>query len=181
MQLFLKKCHSGHLDDLVEISRSTFKVAFAHLNDPADFEFYLDRAFSKDTLENELNNPESSFYFVYYDNELAGYFKLNKAVAQTDIHDDESLEVERIYVDKKYQGKKIGRWMMDQIIDIAKNERKKYLWLGVWEVNQDAIRFYQANGFAKFGEHPYYIGKDKQMDWLMRLDITTLQPQKLDP
>ena len=174
MELSLEKCSLTHLDHLVKISRDTFSVAFADLNDPEDFESYLDEAFSKPTIEKELQNPDSLFYFVHFSNDLAGYFKLNRANAQTDLHDQDSLEIERIYVDKKFQGKKIGRWMMAQIIELAKHENIKYLWLGVWEVNQDAIRFYQSNGFKKFGEHPYYIGKDKQTDWLMRLDITTL-------
>ena len=175
MELFLEKCHLDHLDDLVNISRNTFTTAFAHLNDPADFESYLDQAFSKHQIKIELQNPDSSFYFVHCDDQLAGYYKLNQASAQTELQDEESFEIERIYVDQQFQGRKIGRWMITQIIDLAKKEGVKYLWLGVWEVNQDAIRFYQSRGFKKFGEHPYYIGKDKQTDWLMRLDITTLQ------
>ena len=175
MRLSLQRCKTEHLNELVHLSRSTFQEAFAHLNDPVDFEHYLNSAFSRQAIFEELSNPASAFYFVYYETELAGYFKLNSAGAQTDLHDPESIEIERIYVHKDFQGRKIGQWMVDQIREIAFREEKKYLWLGVWEVNQAAIRFYQTNGFEKFGEHPYYIGKDKQTDWLMRCDITTLQ------
>ena len=175
MELFLEKCQMHQLDDLVEISRSTFSEAFAHLNDPADFDSYLNRAFSSQTIAEELQNQDSFFYFAFYKTEIVGYFKLNKAQAQTDLQDEDSLEIERIYVDKKYQGRRIGAWMVTEIIKMAVQADFKFLWLGVWEVNQDAIRFYKAHGFKKFGEHPYFIGKDKQTDWLMRLDITTLQ------
>ena len=175
MELFLEKCQLHQLDDLVKISRSTFSEAFAHLNDPDDFETYLNQAFSRQTIGEELQNPNSSFYFAKYNKEIVGYFKLNKAEAQTDLQEEDSLEIERIYVDKKYQGRKIGAWMVNEITKKAVQEAFKFLWLGVWEVNQDAIRFYRTHGFKKFGEHPYYIGKDKQTDWLMRLDITTLQ------
>jgi ribosomal protein S18 acetylase RimI-like enzyme len=48
---------------------------------------------------------------------------------------------------------------------------KRYLWLGVWEHNRGAIRFYERHGFVKFGEHPYYVGNDCQTDWMMRLDF----------
>lgn len=174
MQLTLIKCDVEHLEDLVSLSRKTFKDAFAHLNDPEDFQSYLNSAFSQQALIDELNNENTSFYFTYYGNELAGYFKLNKGNAQTDIKDANSLEIERIYVLKEYQGKNIGQWMIAKIKEIAKNEHFAYLWLGVWEVNKKAIRFYASNGFKKFGEHPYHIGKDKQTDWLMRCDIAIL-------
>ena len=174
MQLSLVKCGSEHLGELVSLSRKTFEDAFAHLNDPEDFQAYLNSAFGKQAVMNELNNEHSSFYFVYYGGDLAGYFKLNKGPAQTDINDTGSMEIERIYVIKEFQGKKIGQWMISRIKELAAKEQATYLWLGVWEINEDAIRFYQTNGFEKFDEHPYYIGKDKQTDWLMRFHIPNL-------
>ncbi len=37
--------------------------------------------------------------------------------------------------------------------------------------NPDAIRLYERHHFKKFSKHPYYVGRDKQMDWLMKLDL----------
>ncbi len=174
MDLRLSKCTTGNLDVLLEISRSTFIDAFKHLNDPKDFETYMEKAFDHEKIENEMQLSEVSYYLVYNDEVPVAYFKLNSAKAQTDIADPASLELERIYVRKEYQGLKIGKWMLDQIIELARNARVNYLWLGVWEKNRDAIRFYERLGFRKFKEHPFYIGKDKQTDWLMRLDIPKL-------
>jgi ribosomal protein S18 acetylase RimI-like enzyme len=81
------------------------------------------------------------------------------------------MELERIYVVPEYQGKGIGADILKQILIHAKEWNKKYLWLGVWEHNPKAISFYQRHGFQKFGEHPYFIGNDKQTDWLLRLDL----------
>jgi len=55
---------------------------------------------------------------------------------------------------------------------LALKTGKSFLWLGVWEKNIRAISFYKEHGFVKFGKHPYYIGKDKQMDWLMRYELS---------
>jgi ribosomal protein S18 acetylase RimI-like enzyme len=105
---------------------------------------------------------------------LAGYFKLNENDAQSELKGSDSMELERIYVDEKYQGMNIGRWILDQVKMKALEKKKAFLWLGVWEHNIAAIRFYERYGFTKFGKHPYYVGRDKQMDWLMRLDLVTL-------
>ena len=79
--------------------------------------------------------------------------------------------MERIYVVNTHQGKHIGTWMMQRIIEQAKNENKNYIWLGVWEHNTKAIDFYEKHGFVKFGTHSFTIGTDKQTDWLLRLDL----------
>ncbi len=171
MCLNFKECTFSDLDTLVSISKDTFTAAFEEDNDPADFQDYIQKAFSPERLEKELKNPNSIFYFVFDDKALAGYFKLNMGNAQTDVNDNDSIELERIYVIQKYQGKKIGSQMLAEILNLGRKRNKGYLWLGVWEHNPKAIRFYQRHGFQKFGEHPYYIGKDKQTDWLFRLDL----------
>lgn len=168
----LRKCTSFDLEVLLWISKETFVDTFEKDNDPNDFQQYVESAFTKKKIEEELQNQDSDFYFIYVEQELAGYFKLNRAKAQTDVNDAKSIELERIYVLKAYQGKQIGRWMLDKAIEISKEQNGiQYLWLGVWERNTKAIRFYERNGFSKFDQHSFYIGKDEQIDWLMRLDF----------
>ena len=41
------------------------------------------------------------------------------------------------------------------------------VWLGVWEFNPRAIRFYTRHGFKKVGDHKFVLGNDAQNDWLM--------------
>ncbi len=131
----------------------------------------MEKAFSIETLQKELCILGTSFYFVFMGNSLAGYFKINEGEAQSDINDHNSLELERIYVLAEFQGKGIGRKILGEVKQMAKFKKKKYVWLGVWQLNPEAVKFYKTNDFIIFGEHPYYIGNDRQMDWLMRFDI----------
>lgn len=171
MELSLRRCTGNDVDVLMEISKSTFIAAFEQHNDPEDFKNYLKEAFAKEKLQSELENKNSAFYFVYLGEVLVGYFKTNRGEAQTEVKDSQSLELERIYVVPSYQGMKIGGWMIEKVIQLASDENMKYVWLGVWEHNPRAIKFYQKLGFQKFGTHPYYIGKDEQTDWLLRLRV----------
>ncbi len=174
MKLVMKRCTPGDLEDLVRISRETFSAAFEAVNNPVDFQHYLNTALSPETLLAELKDARSHFYFVYLDNALAGFFKYNEEEAQTDLQDPQAIELERIYVISEYQKMGIGRRMIDEVIERARELGKSYIWLGVWEENRKALEFYQSLGFTKFGKHPYYIGTDKQMDWLMKLHLPTL-------
>ncbi len=170
----MKRCTPEDLEDLVEISRKTFSDAFEAVNDPEDFQNYLNTALSSKVLLNELQSPLSQFYFVYSEEMIVGFFKYNEGEAQTDLKDPQAIELERIYVLTEYQNKGLGRRMINEVIQKASEMGKRYIWLGVWEENPGAIAFYESLGFEKFGKHPYYIGKDKQMDWLMKLQLPTL-------
>ena len=171
MERSLQPCDLNNFELLAMLARETFIASFAHLNNPEDFKHYMATAFSDNTLKEELLNPNSEFYIAYEKNEPVGYIKLNYGDAQTDIRDPDSCELERIYVAASWQGRGIGEWMLNQAKDLATSSAKSYMWLGVWEKNTSAIRFYEKHGFVKFGTHPYYIGSDKQTDWLMRIDL----------
>jgi len=175
MNLHLSKCTNFDLDRLLSISRKTFIDAFENHNKPDDFKAYMETAFSRGQILRELTNPQMSFYLIYSEDEPIAYFKLNEDEAQRDIKDENAMELERIYVKSEFQRNKIGLFMLNNIKRIAASKNKSYLWLGVWEKNGKAIRFYEKNGFIKFGKHPYYIGTDKQMDWLMKLNLINLE------
>ncbi|MBD1365849.1 GNAT family N-acetyltransferase [Mucilaginibacter sp. ZT4R22] len=156
---------------LLEVSRRTFFDAFAHLNNPADMEAFASKAFTLQSFEEQLANPDSHFFFAMIDGEPAGYLKLNYHKAQTEFQHPDALEVERIYVSKEYQGQQIGKQLIDFAIQTAVDAKFSYIWLGVWEQNAGAIRFYQSKGFCIFGKHKFMLGNDEQTDLLMKKEI----------
>jgi ribosomal protein S18 acetylase RimI-like enzyme len=162
-------CSLEEIETLVQLSVKTFSDAFEKHNSPDDFAMYLKSAFSMDRLEGELKNPDSTFFFIYTNDDIVGYLKINKGEAQTELNDENAWELERIYILQAFQGKQLGSWALNRVLKLAKEASAKYVWLGVWESNLRAIKFYESHGFKKFGEHPYYVGADKQNDWLMRL------------
>ena len=168
----IRKVTLSDLDTLLSISKQTFFDAFEALNNPDDFKTYTDAAFTTDKLRSELLNPNSEFYFAVYQNNIAGYIKLNFAAAQTEFQDADALEVERIYVSAAYQGKQIGQLLLEHAVDKARNANLKYIWLGVFENNTNAIRFYERHGFKKFSSHYFMVGTDRQTDILMKRIIT---------
>lgn len=170
MSLIFKKCTLADLDLLIDMSRSTFSDAFEKDNNPDDFKRYIAKAFNREQMSSELMNPNSSFYFLGDDElGLVGYVKLNRKDAQKEQFDLEAIELERIYVLKEFQGKRIGEVALSMIIDMAKKASASCLWLGVWEKNTKAIAFYENNGFITFDKHPYLIGEDEQYDFMMKL------------
>lgn len=171
MEISYKKCGIDDIVALQELSITTFTEAFEAQNDPTDFNTYIAQAFAKERLQEELNNPNTSFYFVIMENALVGYFKTNVLDAQNELQEPDGMELERIYVKSSYQGKGIGLKMLSSVEALALEDGKTYLWLGVWEHNTNAIRFYERHGYIKFDTHPYHIGEDEQTDWLLKKQL----------
>ena len=170
LKLAAQQKSNQEISELLEISKNTFQTAFGDLNTPEDMDAYIQTAFSKEKIQAELANEASIFHFVKKDKTIIGYLKLNVDGAQSEFIED-GLELERIYLLEAYQGIGVGQIMMNKVFEIARTLNKSTLWLGVWEKNDGAIRFYQRNGFKKFGEHDFLLGKDLQTDYLMRVDL----------
>ncbi|QKJ29362.1 GNAT family N-acetyltransferase [Mucilaginibacter mali] len=156
---------------LTLFSNITFFDAFYHLNKPEDILAYADKFLNEEKLSAEIAKPNSAFYFAQIDGEIAGYTKINFAEAQSDIKDPASLEIERVYVSKHHQGKQIGAQLLNHAVQIARKANLQYIWLGVWEQNHRAVKFYQQNGFEVFGSHDFLLGSDLQTDLLMRKSL----------
>ncbi|QHQ60357.1 GNAT family N-acetyltransferase [Anaerocolumna sedimenticola] len=173
MEYSIRECTKDDLPVLREISYQTYDDTFRDKNSSSSMNAYLEQAFDTRKLRKELSNSYSVFYFLYIGEELAGYLKLNDYKVQTDINDPQSLEIERIYIKKKFHGRGFGKLLLKKSIEVAANKSKSYIWLGVWEKNDNALSFYQKNGFYKMGEHSFFMGQEEQTDYLMRKDLTT--------
>lgn len=167
----LKRVSPDKIRELQEISRHTFYETFSAVNTEENMNTYLQDNLSFERLTDELNNEGSEFYFALFQDKIIGYLKLNLGQAQNEQKNDNALEIERIYVLKEYHGKDIGKILFDTAMNRAKESDVDYVWLGVWEENARAIRFYEKNGFVLFDKHVFMLGDDKQTDWMMRLDL----------
>lgn len=159
------------LDDvalLQQIGRQTFFETFAPYNSEVNMTKYLQERFALDRLTAELANPLSEFYCAWLSDRVIGYLKLNSGAAQTESQGDNAMEIERIYVVKELHGKKVGQLLYEKAMEIAYAKQVHYVWLGVWEENVRAKRFYEKNGFVQFDTHLFKLGDDEQRDILMK-------------
>ena len=159
----------SEIQQLQIIGRQTFQETFSESNSEMNMKTYLEEGFSEEKLITELNDKNAEFYFSKSNNEVIGYLKLNFGDSQTELKDNKALEIERIYVSKEFHGKSVGQLLYNKAIEIAKQKNADYVWLGVWEENPRAIRFYKKNGFVEFDKHIFKLGDDEQTDIMMKL------------
>lgn len=153
------------------IAVTTFLETYSSVNSQENILNYLSKNYSLEQLTREINNPLSEFYLAVLNHQIIGFLKINFGEAQTEIKDNESVEIERIYVLSEFHGKKIGQLLFDKALEIARKHRSTYLWLGVWEKNPKAIRFYQKNNLTEFDKHIFKLGNDEQIDIMMKIEL----------
>jgi ribosomal protein S18 acetylase RimI-like enzyme len=153
---------------LQDISKRTFYDSFAAMNTAENMKFHLDNHFTSEKLAAEILNRNSKFFFAIQNGTPVGYLKINQGSAQTVLPNDQAVEIERIYVDQLFKSTGIGKTFISKAEELAKNSRAKYMWLGVWENNEPAIRFYEKNGFVKYSKHIFKLGDDDQTDLLLK-------------
>lgn len=166
-----RKLTIADVETLQKIGRATFQETFATSNSEENMKDYLENGFSIEKLTSELNDENSEFYFATNEDKVIGYLKVNFGASQTELKDNDALEIERIYVLNEYHGKKVGQVLYDKALKVAKEKKAAYIWLGVWEENPKAIRFYQKNGFVEFDKHIFKLGDDEQTDIMMKLKL----------
>lgn len=160
-------CNKEDLAELQSISIETFCDTFARDNDSEDLKKYLEEAYNLEKLKKEMDNPESRFHFIYQQEMLAGYLKLNTGRTQTEMANQNGLEVERIYIRKAFKRGGLGRQLLEFAFERAQEEKREQIWLGVWEYNEAALSFYRKFGFKQVGAHAFYVGTDLQTDLIM--------------
>ena len=167
MSIHLQKITKNNVQDLQEVSIQTLTETFKDNNSEKSLNDYLNTAYELTKLEKELENPHSEFYFAYFNNELAGYLKININDAQSEKMGENALEVERIYIKKSFKRRGIGRHLIETAEQLAKKYQKNLMWLGVWEYNPKAIAFYETLGFKVIGAHSFFMGEEEQTDLIM--------------
>ena len=171
--LKIRKASYADTELLLEIGRQTFFEKFTENNSEENMLQYASEAYTFEKIASEVNNVNSQFYLATLNNQTVGYLKINFGDAQTELQDPQALELERIYVLKEFQGKKIGQQLFEKTLELAKQAKVNYVWLGVWEENTGAIKFYEKNGFNAFSKHVFMLGNDPQTDIMMKMELNS--------
>ena len=158
---------------LTDLAFKTFWDAFAAhpKNAPHDLADYMRKAFSFEQIERELNDPKSSFQLAEIEGELAGYSKLIFDNIEPGITAERPVELNRLYSHQSFLGQGVGQMLINKCFETAAEKGSDVMWLGVWEYNPRAQRFYEKNGFRVVGQHLFLLGTDPQTDLLMQKEM----------
>jgi ribosomal protein S18 acetylase RimI-like enzyme len=158
------------LDDATALSalaESTFRETFRDGNTESDLNDYCAASFGADIQARELADAATLTLVVEREGHLIAYSQLIANKTQAVVEAVRPIELKRFYVDKAFQGTPLALELMRASEDRAKAAGADVVWLGVWERNPRAIRFYQKSGYQEVGSHTFTVGSDAQRDLVM--------------
>ena len=171
MEISIRRVKMEDAAVLSELSKITFFDTFTGTCTEQDMEEFLEEYYNIPRVMGELEDEEDYFYFAEVDGKAVGMMRYKEDYEGLEkMKDWKSLELKRLYILKEYHGKGVAQKLMDFFMDYAVKNKYEAVWLGVWEHNYRAQRFYDKQGFKFTGDsHPYPISNTPQTDlWYWR-------------
>jgi diamine N-acetyltransferase len=167
MEISIRRVQQYDVPALSAIAKQTFYDTFTGTCTAEDMQQFLEQCFSEASLGKEISNPEDLCFFAEVDGKPAGYIRFMEDYSGLEIMRQwKALELKRIYVLEAYHGKGIAQQLMNFYMQYAIENNYNALWLGVWEHNLRAQKFYEKYGFANSGHtHNFPIGNTPQTDF----------------
>lgn len=133
---------SGYLDDVYILETECFS-----------------HPWSKQSLEEELNNETSLFLVAKEENEVIGYIGMSIVI-------DEGY-IFNVAVRESYRNKGVATSLINELVTYGKKNNFSFITLEVRESNFPAISLYSKFGFIKAGERKDYYSNPKENAILM--------------
>ena len=137
------------------------------LNKPEDMRDYIAEAFSLEQIRREITDKNTIIFIVEEGGKMIGFAKMREHSAEDCVSDRDPIEIQRFYIAHEFHGKGVANALMEKCLAEADRKNFQTIWLGVWEHNYRAQRFYEKLGFVKVGEHIFLLVSDAQTDWVM--------------
>ncbi len=149
----------------------SFYEAYFEQDTPTDIANYITESFSIGLIESELADPLISYHVAYLNEKAVGYAKLARGSSAEGVEDGRGIEIKRIYTLERVWGKGVGDRLLQHCKTVAKQSGAEYVWLGVWEENARALRFYAKHEFYRVGTVTFPYGDSVGINKVMKLEI----------
>jgi GNAT superfamily N-acetyltransferase len=157
---------------LADLAARTFADTFEGDNSAADMQAHLSQTYGVAQQTAELTNPAVITLLAEAGDRLVGYAQVRRSTSPPCVQPPDAIELHRFYVDAPAHGTGLAQRLMDAVRTAARAAGADHLWLGVWERNARAIRFYAKCGFVDVGSHDFVLGADRQIDRVMVAPVT---------
>ncbi|MET3108131.1 ribosomal protein S18 acetylase RimI-like enzyme [Oxalobacteraceae bacterium GrIS 2.11] len=160
----IRRAEQQDAGQLARLQEQTFRATFEATNTPEDMALHCSTHYSTALQEQEILNPEIITLVCAAQANLIGFAQLRWGSWTTETQTKRCLEIQRLYVDEAWHGRGIAQQIMQECLAFSVAQGAEQVWLGVWENNPRAIRFYQKFDFVEAGEHIFMVGTDAQRD-----------------
>jgi len=163
----IRSAEAGDAPPLAELAERTFRMTFAPHNSDANMSLHCARTYGAPIQAAEIADPKRATFVADDGGILVAYAQLRLDHRTACVVAARPAEIQRIYVDAPWHGRGIAQALMEAMLRRARDGGADRVWLGVWEHNPRARRFYEKAGFTLAGDHAFVLGHEVQRDLVM--------------
>lgn len=168
----VRRAYGEDAATLAALGARLFVQAYGDVMDPDDVGTYLRETYGEARQAAELREPQAAAWLARAPGgEPVGFAMLRPRPLPLPGASPHGVELARIYVDREWQGHRLGALLFGAAVSEARARGADLLWLSVWQRNPRAIAFYQHLGLRVVGEAEFVVGRDRQRDHLMALPL----------
>lgn len=174
MSTILRPADATDVAALSRLGRESFVAAFGHLYSPQDLAAFLEQVHSPDAVAKEIADPTLTYRLAMEDRDgaLIGYCKLRQPSSYAEFTQAANpIELGQLYTDPARTGEGIGAALMDWALGEARTRGCDAVLLSVWSENFGAQRFYQRHGFRKIADIDFWVGDQRDDEFLYELSF----------
>lgn len=164
----IRKAKIEEVPAVRELAIEVYTDTFADQNTPANLQAFYRDSYNLHKFKSEFHEADAALYLATDELKIIGFLRLRQSREVEKQLGRNTVELHRLYVHRDYHGTSASRLLMEKAIGYAKEKKFEWMWLGVWEKNFRAQKFYAKWGFERFGEHVFQMGDDPQTDWLLK-------------
>lgn len=165
------------LDDapaLAELGRASFVAAFGHLYKPEDLAAFLAEYRTPEKFRAHLADPPTLIQVAEVDGQLAAYCLIVRGETfeeRPEPRPERPVFVSQLYCDGAMTGRGLGAALMAWAISEGRAWNADAMQLSVFSENFGAQRFYQRYGFAKVADIDFWVGNQRDAEFLYELAL----------
>jgi ribosomal protein S18 acetylase RimI-like enzyme len=171
MSILVERATANDIHLLSVLGTTTFYEAYYEQDAPIDIADYISEAFSPDVITKEIDDPAVEYFIAFTEEKAVGYINLLIGSEAEGIEPDRSLELKRIYTVERVWGSGVGDHLLTFACERANELGFKWIWLGVWEENIRAQRFYSKHDFTQVGTIRFPYGDSFGINKVLRKEV----------
>jgi ribosomal protein S18 acetylase RimI-like enzyme len=163
----IKIAKNNDAADLSTFARRVFLETFGAENTPDDMALYIEESFTPSCQGAEIRDQMRSTLLLRIEDKLMGYAQLSWGKGVPQLKAQNPVELVRFYIDQKFHGKGVADNLLNACLDLSRSQSADVMWLGVWEKNARALKFYRKHQFQPNGDQIFQLGHDQQRDIIL--------------
>lgn len=160
----LREAVVGDASSLASFAARAFWDTYRDIDDPADIASYVSEHFTTDALSTVIGDPGSTTLLAEVGTQLVGYVQLKLGEPPACVSGPAPIELARLYLGSEFIGQGYGSALMLAAQAKARSLGGQTLWLGVYDRNVRAVRFYERFGFTSVGGKEFLFGGRTYID-----------------